>query len=563
MLKNKNQSTRTKMIGSLTIILSIICATCTFFTSMMNNKLDETRDNQLTLSLCADDYTAVSDYLSSEVRAYAVTGDKKHFNNYWNEVDAVKTREKDLATMKEIGLSDNELSLLENATAKSNELAPIENQAMQLATDGKISAATKLIYGAEYTEGLAYINENLDAFNNAIAQRMAEEEAVVVMEVNILTIASYASSLIMLLAQIYMMFFVLRDLIAPMLKMEKKMVEFSEGNLSGEFDMEENDTELGRTARAIKKLQTFQYDMMTDMDYLLSEMADGNFDVDTKLGDAAYIGLYHNLLQSIRKMNSTLGATLCEIDSATEQIHLGAAHVSEGAQALAQGSVEQAGSIEELAANIRLLRSQVQKTADNVTEGAAMASEAGQGVAESNVHMVELMNAMDNINDSATEIGKIIKTIDDIAFQTNILALNAAVEAARAGAAGKGFAVVADEVRNLAAKSAEAANTTTAMIHTTVAAIQNGTKIAKATADSLQIVVEKASIVAEKIQQIDEATGLQTEEIQLIDDSVEKISGVVQNNSATAQQSAAASEELSGQANMMGQLVGQFKFRQE
>ena len=219
--------------------------------------------------------------------------------------------------------------------------------------------------------------------------------------------------------------------------------------------------------------------------------------------------------------------------------------------------------MEELANNIRALRSQVQKTSENVTEGATVTSEASQGVTDSNEHMVGLMSAMNNINDSATEIGKIIKTIDDIAFQTNILALNAAVEAARAGMAGKGFAVVADEVRNLAAKSAEAANTTTALIRTAIDAIKNGTEIAKATAESLQVVVQKTAVLSDKINQIDDATDAQTEEIQRISDSIDQISAVIHNNSATAEQSAAASEELSSQANMLGQMVERFKFRQQ
>ncbi|MEG0541168.1 MAG: methyl-accepting chemotaxis protein, partial [Angelakisella sp.] len=192
-----------------------------------------------------------------------------------------------------------------------------------------------------------------------------------------------------------------------------------------------------------------------------------------------------------------------------------------------------------------------------------LADEAGAGVIESNQHMREMVTAMGEITNTSNEIGKIIKTIDDIAFQTNILALNAAVEAARAGAAGKGFAVVADEVRNLSQKSAEAAQNTTALIENAIAAIANGTKIADQTAKSLQMVVEKSNMVQEKIGEIAIASDGQATSVVQVTQGVEQISSVVQTNSATSEESAAASEELSGQAQMLKTLVGRFKLRDD
>ncbi|MBP0981113.1 MAG: methyl-accepting chemotaxis protein, partial [Oscillospiraceae bacterium] len=232
-----------------------------------------------------------------------------------------------------------------------------------------------------------------------------------------------------------------------------------------------------------------------DVDYLLSEMSAGNFDTDTQIGDEAYVGYYKNLLVSLRELNTTLGGALADIRTAAEQIDSGSEQVSMGAQNLSQGATEQASAIEELAATIADLSEKVQVNAQNAALADKMSAEAGAGVAESNQHMQELMGAMNEINDTASNIGKIIKTIEDIAFQTNILALNAAVEAARAGEAGKGFAVVADEVRNLAGKSAEAANNTTALIESAIGAIRAGTDRAASTADSLNAVVEKATVV--------------------------------------------------------------------
>ena len=238
MFKNKNQSTRMKIYGAITIVMALLCAIATGVTSVMNTRLSTAKDNHLTLATCADEFASASGYLTDEVRAYAATGDRSHYDNYWYEVNTAQNRENNMAIMKEIGLSDEELAFVDRASTTSNNLIPLEEDAMELTAAGQTSRAVAILYGKEYMDGVKVITGALDDFANAIDVRMSAETQRIETVVNILTIASYICVFLVLAFQAYMISFALKDLIAPMLKIKKKMEELSQGDLSGDFDLQ-------------------------------------------------------------------------------------------------------------------------------------------------------------------------------------------------------------------------------------------------------------------------------------------------------------------------------------
>lgn len=298
--------------------------------------------------------------------------------------------------------------------------------------------------------------------------------------------------------------------------------------------------------------------VVSDVSENLGQLANGNMDIEIT---EDYDGDFKPIKASLEKIIYSLNQTLSKIQISSEQVSGGAGQVSNGAQALSQGATKQASAIEELSATIADISQKVNQTAESATSVNESVKSANDEVVRSNKMMREMLHAMTEISSKSSEIGKIIKAIDDIAFQTNILALNAAVEAARAGQAGKGFAVVANEVRNLASKSAEAASSSTKLIEDTLLAVKNGTRIANDTAESLNEVVTSTEEVAEVIHDIAGAATEQSVAISQITFGVDQISAVIQTNSATAEQSAAASEELSGQAQMLKDLTGTFRLK--
>jgi len=349
----------------------------------------------------------------------------------------------------------------------------------------------------------------------------------------------------------------LDTIIQPIQEAAYVLSEVSEGRLdvavSGDYK--------GQHAMIKDALNSTIYALAAYVDEIttvLTEISGGNFDVYTSDN---YKGEFSKIKNSIDNIINIFNDILYEINAAAQQVANGAKQISDSSQILSQGSTEQASTIEELSASMEQIAEQTKSNAENAEQAYAVAATVKEGAISGNNQMGEMLKAISDINDASSNISKIIKVIDDIAFQTNILALNAAVEAARAGQHGKGFAVVADEVRNLAARSANAAKETTALIESSISKTEDGLKIAKNTADALNDIVQGISETANIVNKIAAATSEQASAIVQINMGVAQVSQVVQNNSANAQEGAAASEEMAGQAEVLKELVGRFKLR--
>lgn len=441
-------------------------------------------------------------------------------------------------------------------TKLSDELAEI------VLEEGKVYVGRAEILGVEHLCSYVPTRDESGNVNGLIFSGVSLEEEM--KEINNTVMAScMVGGSFVIISVILVALFIRYAVSRPLAKLTKLADAMEQGELGIgsskeiKLNIRSND-EVGTLAGVFENTILRLKGYIGEISTVLEAIAAGNLTLDTK---QVYVGDFASIKTSLDDILRKLNNTMTQIVESANCVSNGSEQMAIGAQALSQGAVEQASAVEELDENMHGISRQVGETAQNAKQASEKVVSVGGLITESNQKMQEMIFAMQEINKSSNEIGKIIKTIENIASQTNILALNATVEAARAGEAGKGFAVVAEEVRELAGRSAEASKSTTDLIEHSIAAVEHGTRIANETAEQLASVVAGADEVMKTTNQIAEAAVAQAEAVAQVREQISQISMVVQTNSATAQESAATSEELSAQAGLLKNLIGMFHIK--
>lgn len=352
--------------------------------------------------------------------------------------------------------------------------------------------------------------------------------------------------------------YITRGISAGIVELEQAAQNIAAGQLSTTRITFQSGDEMGKLADDMRSMIAVLTAVIQDETYLLNEMAEGNFDIHSRAKDS-YVGELDSVRSSLVRIINNLKDTLLQINQSTLQVAAGSEQVSSGAQIQAQGATEQAASIELLSSAISDISEQVEHNVKNAQAVNEQTKTVQMDAEDSRRQMQDMLAAMAEIRHSSQSIGRIIKTIEDIAFQTNILALNAGIEAARAGNMGSGFAVVANEVRNLANKSSEASKSTADLIKKSLEKVEQGDRIADRTAEALMDVVNGVEDITKSIHSITEASVRQELSVRQITQEISRISGVIQSSSATAEEIAAASEELSYQAQVLSRMASRFR----
>lgn len=510
----------------------------------------------LETTMALNQYRLGSKTLTSSVQSYAVTGQQRYYDEYMAELNEHKNRDAALAVLKKNDITDEEWAKMNELAALSNELVPLEEAAMAAVQAGDMQSATDAVFGTAYEDTIVQINTLTETTINQVQDRLAGKTRA-------MKFIQYVVELLFVLSFIYIsrqigntIRFSKEKLLEPIEQVSDQMVVLADGKLHERFDMYEDESEVGRMVKAINSMKTNLSEIIEEISGTLGQMGQGNYVMDIRQN---YVGDFSQIKDSLLAIGDKMRDTLTTLQDVTQQVDGGSEQLSCAATDLAEGCTTQAMKVSELAGIIDVLSANTLKNAQEADECRKLSSSAGMLLQTGNAKMQELMSAITEISSCSEQINSIISTIEQIADQTGLLSLNASIEAARAGEAGKGFAVVADQVKKLSEESAQAVNETTKLIEATIDAVTRGTDIANDTMANMEQVMLGAGSATEKMSLIASLLNEEAEKMQEINESISSVSSIVDNNSATSQETAAISEEQQAQVETLVDLMNYFK----
>lgn len=523
--------------------------------AVFNFMLSRMQTVQLNAALALDQYRVGSKTLTYAVRSYAVTGEQKYNDAYRKELNEDQNREKALKVLEECGLTQEEWDALSQIASLSENLVPLEEEAIACAGRGNTDEAQTYVFSSEYGDAVDKINSQTDQTILEIRGRKDRQQNVFKIMQNVLTLLLMASFAYIVWQIVRTIRFSYDELLAPIKKVSGQMSALADGNFSVPLELPEDDSEVGSMVAAIAFMKHNLLAMIQEISDVLEQMGNGNYHIQI---DQEYVGEFVKIRESLVVIVDKMRETLATLREVSGQIDSGSEQLAYAAEDLAQGSTDQAGQVSDLVKVFHDMTESMERNVEEAHESVRLASNAGTTLTQGNAKMQELKTAMGEISRCSEQIGTIIGAIEDIASQTNLLSLNAAIEAARAGEAGKGFAVVADQVKNLADESAKAAGQTTKLIETAIAAVDSGIAIADEAAANMDAVMVDAGVATEKMGQIAVMLQDDVEYMYQVRENLQRVSAVVDNNSATSQETAAVSEQQKAQVEAMVHLMDKF-----